>query len=173
MRPILRAAWVALVIAAPTASFAQSQPDPIQPNAGEPPPGQPLPSQPLPSQPVPGPPAAGQPGVGQPATGEPATPALQWLPRGVADLTVLDKIDAQASPLQIQVGQTVHYGSLTITVHGCYVRPPTMAPDATAWLDITDSRPGAPSFHGWMLHAEPALATFEHPVYDVRLAGCG
>ena len=115
--------------------------------------------------------AAAAPGV--PPTAVPASPpGVQWLPRGTAELTALNKIDAQATPLQVPVGQTAQYGSLTITVKSCQIRPPDMVPDATAWLDITDSRGGAPGFHGWMLRDEPNLSSFEHPVYDVRLAGC-
>ena len=108
-----------------------------------------------------------------PAGPGPAPPSgVQWVPRGTAELIALNKIDAQSTPLRVPVGQSVRYGSLTIAVRSCQVRPPDMAPDATAWLDITDSRPGAPGFHGWMLQNEPNLNSFEHPVYDLRLAGC-
>jgi hypothetical protein len=103
----------------------------------------------------------------------PAAPSgVQWVARGTADLVALNKIDAQSSKLQVRVGQSATYGSLTISVRSCQVRPPDQAPDATAWLDIVDSRPGAPAFHGWMLQNEPNLNSFEHPVYDVRLAAC-
>ncbi len=103
----------------------------------------------------------------------PAAPGGQaWLPRGAATLIALDKIDARSMPLQVPVGQTVHYGSLAITVQRCEVRPPDAAPDAAAWVDILDSHPSAPGFHGWMLLDEPNLSSFEHPVYDIRLAGC-
>ena len=47
-----------------------------------------------------------------------------------------------------------------------------MPADAAAFLDITDSNPGMPGFHGWMLADEPAVSMLQHPVYDVRLAGC-
>lgn len=117
--------------------------------------------------------AAAGPASTDPAPPQTAAPSgAQWVPRGTADLIALNKIDAQSTKLQVPVGQSVQYGSLTIAVRSCQVRPPDMAPDATAWIDITDSRPGAPGFHGWMLENEPNLNSFEHPVYDVRLAGC-
>jgi hypothetical protein len=114
--------------------------------------------------------AAGPPPASPPT---PAAPSgVQWVARGTADLIALNKIDAQSTPLRVPVGQSVRYGALTIAVRSCQIRPPDMAPDATAWLDISDPRPGAPQFHGWMLQNEPNLNSFEHPVYDVRLAGC-
>jgi len=107
-----------------------------------------------------------------PAAASPADPGAQWVPRGTAELIALNKIDARSTPLTVKVGQSVQYGSLTIAVRACDIRPPDMVPDATAWLDIQDSHQGAPGFHGWMLRDEPNLSGLEHPVYDVRLAGC-
>jgi hypothetical protein len=128
---------------------------------------------PAPGEPAPAQPGSAQPGSAQPGPGQPALPSgTQWVPRGTADLIALNKIDAQSTRLQVPVGQSVQYGSLSIAVRSCQVRPADMAPDATAWIDIADSRPGAPGFHGWMLENEPNLNSFEHPVYDVRLAGC-
>ncbi len=107
-----------------------------------------------------------------PAAAAPADPGPQWVPRGTAELIALNKIDARSSKLTVPVGKSVQWGSLTIAIRACDVRPPDMVPDATAWLDIQDSHRGAPGFHGWMLRDEPHLSSFEHPVYDVRLAGC-
>jgi hypothetical protein len=115
---------------------------------------------------------ANAPTPGEAPPGPAAPSGVQWVPRGVAELVALNKIDAQSAKLQIRAGQSASYGSLTITVRSCQVRPPDMAPDATAWLDIVDSRPGAPSFHGWMLQNEPNLNSFEHPVYDIHLSAC-
>ena len=63
-------------------------------------------------------------------------------------------------------------GALTIAVRACDVTPPTERQDATAFLDITDSHPDAPSFHGWMLKSDPSVSMLQHPLYDVRVLGC-
>lgn len=129
-----------------------------------------------PSAPVPAPPpgtaAPGAPGTPPPAPTETVPPPNVWLPRPAADLIALDKISARPTPLTVKVGQSASFGSLTITVRACVVRPPDQAPDAAAFLDITDSQGGAPDFHGWMVLSDPSLAIFQHPVYDIRLAGC-
>lgn len=113
------------------------------------------------------PPAPSQPAPTEPAPAEPA-----WLPRHLAELVALDKVAARTTRLSVEVGQSANFRTLTIAVRACYVRPPDQAADATAWLDITDSTPGAPQFHGWMVASAPAVSGLQHPTYDVRLAGC-
>jgi hypothetical protein len=95
-----------------------------------------------------------------------------WMPAAVAKLQALDKVNAQASELTIKVGQAATFGSLTITVKSCMIRPPNQPADAAAYLDITDSHPDSPGFDGWMLQDEPSLSMMQHPIYDLRVTGC-
>lgn len=95
-----------------------------------------------------------------------------WIPAGVAKLEALDKVDALATPLTIRVGQSATFGSLTITVKACMVRPIDQPADATAYLDVTDSHPDSPGFNGWMLEHEPSLSMMQNPIYDLRVTGC-
>lgn len=97
---------------------------------------------------------------------------VAWVARGNAELVVLDKVSAHASSVAAALGKPLAFGSLTIVVGACDVRPSDQPADATAWLDVTDSNPGGPAFHGWILKAEPAVSGLQHPLYDVRLAGC-
>lgn len=99
-------------------------------------------------------------------------PAAAWLPRRVADLTVLDKVSARVSPLSVKVGEVARVGPLSIAIRGCFVRPDNVAADATAFFDVTDTTPGAPEFHAWMVASAPAVSAMQHPVYDVRLVTC-
>jgi hypothetical protein len=116
------------------------------------------------------PPAASPPTA---APGVPPAPAPDaWLPRGGVELQALDKVTARTLKLSGRVGQAIHYGSLTITVRACVVRPPDQAADAAAFLDIADARPDMPRFSGWMLVSAPAVSMLEHPVYDIRMIGC-
>jgi hypothetical protein len=85
---------------------------------------------------------------------------------------VLDKNNARSAALTVPVGQSAHYGSLTITVAACMVRPPSDPPDASAYLIINDQHPGEPGFRGWMLQRAPFVSMLEHPIYDVRVLGC-
>jgi hypothetical protein len=95
-----------------------------------------------------------------------------WLPATTVRLQALDKVNAQAALLTLKVGQTATFGSLTITVKSCVVRPPDQPADAAAYLDVTDSHPDSPPFNGWLLALEPSVSMMEHPIYDIRVAGC-
>jgi hypothetical protein len=104
-------------------------------------------------------------------TSQPA-PAADWLPRQSVELQALDKVTARSTVLDGRVGQTLQFGTLSITVTACVVRPPDQPADAAAFVQITDSNKGEPGFRGWMLRDEPAVSMFQHPLYDVRLNGC-
>ena len=95
-----------------------------------------------------------------------------WVPRTEARFSVLEKVRAQATPLSIKAGESAKVGSLTVALKSCVVRPPDQAADAAAAVDITDARPGAPGFHGWLLLNEPSVSMLQNPIYDVRLVGC-
>ena len=99
-------------------------------------------------------------------------PATPWLPKDTALLQALDKVNARSQLLTVKVGQSANFGSLTIAVKACDVRPPDMPADATAFLTITDTNPKAPGFSGWMLKATPSVSMLAHPIYDVRVVGC-
>ena len=81
-------------------------------------------------------------------------------------------MNAVTQTLTVKDGQTVTFGSLSITVQACVIRPPDMPQDAAANLVIADSHPDQPGFKGWMIKSDPALSMLEHPLYDIRVEGC-
>jgi hypothetical protein len=100
------------------------------------------------------------------------SPPNTWVLRQAGTLRVLNKLDSTVQTLKLNVGQTVQLQSLSITLEACAVRPDDLPADATAHLKVTDSRPDQPGYDGWILQQEPAINLFEHPVYDIQLAGC-
>lgn len=105
---------------------------------------------------------------------EPAPPPWpnQWVPARSARILALDKVNAQAATLVVPIGRPTSFGSLTITVRACNVRPPDQPSDATAFLTVTDSHRDEPGFDGWMLANEPSLSMMQNPIYDLRVTGC-
>ncbi|MBO0711786.1 MAG: DUF2155 domain-containing protein [Acetobacteraceae bacterium] len=99
-------------------------------------------------------------------------PGQGWLSQGGAELQVLDKVNARAERVTVRGGGSVRYGSITITVEACEVRPPNRPGEAAAYLVITDSHPASPGFRGWMFRDIPSASMMEHPIYDVRVLGC-
>ncbi len=151
-------AALAAITHVPVAASAQLQ-APITPAPLLPPTVQ-YPAQPPPAQAAP---------PGAPPTA--AAPSA-WLPQTTAMLQVLDKVNAQNAVLTVRVGQSAQFGSLTIQVQACQIRPPDQPQDATAFLTITDSHADAPGFRGWLLANHPSVSMLQHPIYDVRVVGC-
>lgn len=93
----------------------------------------------------------------------------------VAVLNGLDKITARISVADVPVGNTIPFGVLRITVRACRKAPPIEAPEAAAFLEITESRPNEEPrmlFSGWMFASSPGLSALNHPIYDVWLLDC-
>jgi hypothetical protein len=156
----MKLGMLAAALAFPVAALAQS----VAPITTTPlmPPGAQAPADQAPAPP---------PGQGAaPAAPRPSPPA--WIAQGTAELQVLDKVNAQSARLTVKVGQEAQFGSLSIQVQACGIRPPDQPQDAAAYLTITDSRADAASFRGWMLADNPSLSMLQHPIYDVRIVGC-
>ncbi len=101
--------------------------------------------------------------------------ASEMSDRGVAVLQGLDKITARVSRFDVAVGETARFGTLLVTLRACREAPPIDPPEAAAFLEIKEVKPGeAPTalFSGWMFASSPALSALEHPIYDVWVTGC-
>jgi hypothetical protein len=102
-------------------------------------------------------------------------PAAHAIPGDNVVLRAMDKITARVSTITVPVGGTVAFGSLQITAKACDKHPPEETPEASAFLDVVEEKPGeAPQarFQGWMFASSPALSALEHPVYDLWVLDC-
>jgi len=95
-----------------------------------------------------------------------------WVARATAELQILDKVNARASVQAVPVGGSIRVGPLTVAVQACAVRPPDQAPDAAAFLQVTEGQAAQPFFRGWMFAANPMVAIVEHPIFDIRVVNC-
>ncbi len=93
----------------------------------------------------------------------------------VAVLQGLDKVTARISTFDAPVGRAVGFGTLRIVARYCRKRPPEEPPETTVFLEIDEvprDGPNVQLFSGWMFASSPALASLEHPVYDVWAVDC-
>lgn len=105
----------------------------------------------------------------------PAKATVPTVEQPIAVLRALDKMTARVEELDIPVAQPLKFGTLMITVRTCRVTPPEETPEAAAYLEVGEFKPGekdTPIFHGWMFASSPALSAMEHPVYDLWVTGC-
>jgi hypothetical protein len=165
MRLKLAAVFVSAAVMQP--ALAQRAPTQLLPPSVQYPPPSLPPEQPAQQQP-PQAPTQGPTGQEGPATPE----QPQWLPKAGAVIQALDKINAQNAVLKLKDGESGQFGSLTITVKACVVRPPDQPQDAAALLSVTEKHSGQQGFEGWMLKAEPSVSMLENPIYDLRVMGC-
>jgi hypothetical protein len=101
----------------------------------------------------------------------------EWIKGHTVSLQALDKITARISTIEVSVGTPHRFGSLHITIHACTTRPPTMAPENAALMEVRivdhEDVIGEESiFLGWMFSSSPGLNALEHPVYDVSVLDC-
>jgi hypothetical protein len=87
----------------------------------------------------------------------------------------LDKVTARISVIHATNGTPVRFGTLEITSHKCFKRPPEETPESAALVEIREVRSPTQRpilFRGWMFASSPALNALEHPVYDVWIKDC-
>lgn len=101
-------------------------------------------------------------------------------PGSVVVLRGLDKVTARTRDFEVDIGDTVEFGALSITAQYCRRRPPEETPETYAFLQIADRRTdgfgvdtdGEQIFSGWMFASRPAQNPLEHAVYDVWVLDC-
>ncbi|MGE0420018.1 MAG: DUF2155 domain-containing protein [Acetobacteraceae bacterium] len=133
-----------------------------------------------PQQPTEGTPPSGTPSSAAPPSATPPAITGQapgfpnvWQPRTTATIQALDKVNARFKNLTLTPGKPVQFQTLTITLTACVVRPPDQPADAAAYVTVTDSRDKMFDFRGWLIRSTPASSMMQHPIYDLRVEGCG
>jgi len=84
----------------------------------------------------------------------------------------LDRINGTAQDIVVNVGETVTYERLEVTLLACRYPQGDINSDAFAQLMIKDIREEAPRFVGWMFASSPALSALDHPRYDIWVLSC-
>lgn len=105
---------------------------------------------------------------------QPAAPKAPVVITG-AVLQGLDKLVARVHEIEAPLNKEARLGTLSVLVRQCVVSPPEAPPEASAFLEISEQRPGEEVrkvFAGWMFASSPALSALEHPIYDVWVVGC-
>ena len=93
----------------------------------------------------------------------------------IAVFAGLDKITGRIFSFEVNIDETVEFGTLQITPRVCYSRPVTEAPHTDGFVEVgeTDEKKAYRSiFSGWMFADSPGLHGVEDPVYDVWLTDC-
>ena len=84
----------------------------------------------------------------------------------------LDKLSGETTDFELDVGETVGFGRVQISLGECRYPRENPSGNAYAWLIIRDAGEQEPVFDGWMIAASPALNALDHPRYDVWVMRC-
>lgn len=84
----------------------------------------------------------------------------------------LDKIAGTSIDLPLEVGQTLAFGQLQVTLNECRYPADDPSSNAFALLTIVDNAQNAQIFSGWMIADSPALSALDHQRYDVWVIRC-
>jgi hypothetical protein len=94
----------------------------------------------------------------------------------VAKVRALDKMTARVAEIELPVGKTVQFGTLSIVAKTCRTTlPEETPPESAAYIEVSETKTDAQTgvvFKGWMFASSPALSAMEHPVYDIWVTGC-
>lgn len=93
----------------------------------------------------------------------------------VAVFAGLDKITGRIIAFEVNIDETVQFGSLQITPKICWTRPATEQPQTTSFVEVDEvglNNDYRRIFSGWMFAASPGLHGVEHAIYDVWMTDC-
>lgn len=91
--------------------------------------------------------------------------------RGVI-LKGLDKVSGDVTDIELDVGESVTFGRIEVTLSACRYPEDNPSGEAFAWLDIRDPSRDSQIFGGWMVASSPALNALDHARYDVWVIRC-
>ncbi len=109
------------------------------------------------------------------ASAGPASAVRPTVDRQIAVLQGLDKVTAQVSRMQVEVGEASSFGTLDFVVRACRSTRPDETPENAVFLEISDTPPGEARhsvFSGWMFSSSPAVSALDHPVFDIWVLRC-
>lgn len=105
----------------------------------------------------------------------PAAAQSQRIRNPIAIFAGLDKITGRIISFEVNIDETVQFGSLQITPRVCWTRPPTEQPNTTAFVEVDEIGLNSDYrriFTGWMFAASPGLHGVEHSIFDVWMTDC-
>jgi hypothetical protein len=92
-----------------------------------------------------------------------------------AKIIALNKITANSETMVIQVNTTAYFNNAKIELHKCWKSGNQISPSSQMLITILEHKfddDQKSIFSGWIISGDPALSTFEHPVYEILAVEC-
>tara|TARA_Y100000816_G_C25937787_1_gene489084 strand:- start:220 stop:651 length:432 start_codon:yes stop_codon:yes gene_type:complete len=89
-----------------------------------------------------------------------------------ATISLLNKITAKVSTLDIRLKQNYLFEELKIYAIDCYNSEPLEKKETAVYLNIYNDASNEKIFNGWMIKSLPSISSMEHPIYDIWIDSC-
>ncbi len=92
-----------------------------------------------------------------------------------AKIIALNKITANSQEITLKIGKTAYFHNAEIKLNKCWKSPDQYMPNNQISLSVTENKADEDPksiFHGWLISSQPALASLEHPVYEIMAVEC-
>lgn len=95
-------------------------------------------------------------------------------PARMGRFSLLHKVTAKITEIELRAGEEATIGDLTLTMHDCLSAPPEEPPETRVFLQISEFKLGTDRqlFSGWMFASSPGINALEHPVFDLWPKSC-
>lgn len=98
-------------------------------------------------------------------------PAFAYIEKDVAVIRIMNKAAGKTQLVPVNVGQTIQYDSLNITIRNCKQSDPFDAENFFVFLEIYTKTDGR-IFSGWMNRNEPGQNPLQDDTFDIWLEKC-
>lgn len=92
-----------------------------------------------------------------------------------AKIIALNKITANSQEITLKIGKVSYFHNAEIKLNKCWKSSDQYMPNNQILLTVTESKADEDPksiFHGWLISSQPALASLEHPVYEIMAVEC-
>lgn len=95
-------------------------------------------------------------------------------PMRIGRFSLLHKVTAKITEIELRAGEELTVGELTLVMHDCLSAPPEEPPETRTFLQVSEFRLGTDKqlFSGWMFASTPGIHALEHPVFDLWPTAC-
>jgi len=92
-----------------------------------------------------------------------------------AKLVIINKITAKSRQVTLDSGKAAFFDNMELKLHKCWKSSDVYVKNNQILVTMLENKFDEDPklvFQGWLISGEPALSTFEHPVYEVLASEC-
>lgn len=92
-----------------------------------------------------------------------------------AKIVAINKITAKSRQITIELGKSSFFDNVELKLYKCWKSSDAYIKNNQILISVLENKFDEDPklvFEGWLISSEPALSTFEHPVYEVLAMDC-